>query len=1722
MSDTDLELAIRLTTEGGKIVVKDLEQINQTTKKTNQTLINTRKGGEAARQGFDRASAGAEKLSRKSSQTSTELEGMIRNAQLMVTGYLSIAGAMNAINRADNFNVLTQRIKTATQDTGDFVDVNRDLYDITQANRSNLESTVEMFQRMATARVELEATNAEMLEFTDAIQELGVIGGTATENIKAGQTQLAQMLSSNVARAEEFNSLLENIPEVANRIAKGLGVSVGQLRLMMLDGQLLSKDVFNAILSQSEDIHRNFAKIELSIASTKVQAGNAINKSLAQLDDVYQVTDLIAATLADMAVMLDDMNVEQLQELVALITAVAGSVTAALVIKKLNLDLYAMGAAGMTASQGLMTKIAAMRTSTVTTNVYGQVIQNTTAKISAQTVATRALAVATKSLLSPIGLAVTAGYLLYEAFSPDEIDQQVTALGQLEQALGRAAKKIDEMTLAEQKATAAEYDKLIQAKTAEITALQQAVESNMQRGIRSGSDSAMFLAESQAQEVLQQQQALENLKNAYSDLQGAIFDAGMEQIKWNVRIKDGKEVSEKKTVVTKKELTANQKLIASLGQQLQLTSLSSKQKLLYSNLSKLSADATTDEIAAVTALTEAMLQQQTLLSDSKYYDDMLNGASTISDTWSSAGNVIIETFGTIGQQIEKLSKQQAKYAEQQKKIAEDKKLYADNPEMLAKVEAAEQSLAQNRTTAHLASYGAIAGAASQMFSKQSKGREALHRLEMGFMAAEMVLSIEKSILNATESITNAGTSGDPYTAPARVLAMAALMAGVLGAAGIGFSSGAGGGNTAADRQSSQGTGTVFGDSDAVSNSVLNSFERAEELELKKYAELQQMNASLNSLNRNITQLAVGLIGSFGTFDEDNYGGQLGTVKTGTGNVWLDDNGLLSSLDPTGIVSGIVGSFSKTKKSLIDSGISIVGQTLGEIIESGLVDAQAYFDIKTKKSSWWGLKSSSKTGTEYENLDTSFGISLALIFKDIANSTNEAIDILGLEIAKETQNFRASIFDLAYGEDKYKNTEFSHLDEYFDAFTNGLTDGATRSLENFKINIPKMSFKDMTGDEIEQALQAMVSQQADLMVQYMVPQIAKYQQVGEGLYETLVRVAQEQAIFNGAVEAMGHQLSRFGDISKEVQTDIAQSIIGLMGGLENFREYTNTYYNEFLTDEEQFTYLENQLSSLFSGLEQTLPTTRDEFKLLLTGIDLTTEAGQSLYASLMGMVGSLDQYYDQLEKNLEQTEKAAKAELELAEARADFTQSFAEQIARMDMTPVQEQLLNLQQEFDDYRAEAEALGADTALLEELYAKKRQAIVDDALANINNTYQRSVDQLVADSDRLKQSFATLGASLSNSILAIRRQGSNWNEVGYQSGQIANFTDLIGQGSIEDQITNISNLEQAYNDKYNAELNKLNAARDAAQAAYDNQVAQINDRYQLELDAYNSIRQVIESLKQAADDLLLSDFSPLTNQQRFDEAQSQFNSILARANAGDADAISQLSNAGGNYLKEAQSFYASSDQFTAIFDRVYDAYNTIGNQQVSAPGKPIAPPVPAAISKHNEAVETLQQSTIEKLLELKELTAELEAQSESEFDLAMVALNEQLANDTALLQAELVSQTSAIQATNNILAQQNAILDVIAAKTNSQPIIKITTPFIHPPKPTENTNDAMLAEMKAMNSANKKQLQLMEQRAIQAEEHSKQSQTELNALKKSIIDGNTTIERQFDELEKLQRHA
>ncbi|MEW8494235.1 MAG: tape measure protein [Candidatus Thiodiazotropha taylori] len=257
---------------------------------------------------IDKASKSSDKLDKSLEKTSkkADLTGKaMKKAGAMAAAYFSGQAVLGAIKAADSWDVLQQRIETATKATGDYIMVSEELYRITRENGAAMEGSVSLFQSISRTRKELNASNSDVLVLTDSIQKLGVIGGSSTTAMQAGMMQFSQMMAGGVARAEEMNSLFENLPEVAARIAHGMEMTQGELRQAVLAGEVLSKDVFDALLKQAPTISAEFEEIPTSLSRGWGTLTTSFDHFLGQLNDATGLTGWMAKQMEDVAYWLD-------------------------------------------------------------------------------------------------------------------------------------------------------------------------------------------------------------------------------------------------------------------------------------------------------------------------------------------------------------------------------------------------------------------------------------------------------------------------------------------------------------------------------------------------------------------------------------------------------------------------------------------------------------------------------------------------------------------------------------------------------------------------------------------------------------------------------------------------------------------------------------------------------------------------------------------------------------------------------------------------------------------------------------------------------------------------------------------------------------------------------------------------------------------------------------------------------------------------------------------------------------------------------------------------------------------------------------------------------------------------------------------------------------------------------------------------------------------------
>ncbi|MDW9463711.1 tape measure protein [Sinorhizobium meliloti] len=146
-------------------------------------------------------------------------------------------------------------------------------------NGAPIETLASLYGKAAQAQKELGVTSAELLTFTNNVALALRVAGTDATAASGALLQLGQALGSGKVQAEEFNSILEGAPTIAQAAAAGLkeaGGSVSQLKQLVVDGAISSEAFFRAFEAGSVILEEKAANATFTISQATTNLWTAL------------------------------------------------------------------------------------------------------------------------------------------------------------------------------------------------------------------------------------------------------------------------------------------------------------------------------------------------------------------------------------------------------------------------------------------------------------------------------------------------------------------------------------------------------------------------------------------------------------------------------------------------------------------------------------------------------------------------------------------------------------------------------------------------------------------------------------------------------------------------------------------------------------------------------------------------------------------------------------------------------------------------------------------------------------------------------------------------------------------------------------------------------------------------------------------------------------------------------------------------------------------------------------------------------------------------------------------------------------------------------------------------------------------------------------------------------------------------------------------------------
>lgn len=228
----------------------------------------------------------------KTASSTGKLETGLNKVGAAIAAYFTLEAAKKVIGIADAFTVLQARIARLSPDIDTAKQTFSELINIAQTTGASVADTARLWESLTASLKDMGATNPQILQLTETLQKIGTIGGSSATEMSLALRQFGQSISAGIVRAEEFNSIVENMPELARQIAKGMGIPFNELRQQMLAGKITAEDALQAIQAQASTVSAEFDKMPVSVE----RAANAFETELSRA--IYQLDKTIGFTHA--------------------------------------------------------------------------------------------------------------------------------------------------------------------------------------------------------------------------------------------------------------------------------------------------------------------------------------------------------------------------------------------------------------------------------------------------------------------------------------------------------------------------------------------------------------------------------------------------------------------------------------------------------------------------------------------------------------------------------------------------------------------------------------------------------------------------------------------------------------------------------------------------------------------------------------------------------------------------------------------------------------------------------------------------------------------------------------------------------------------------------------------------------------------------------------------------------------------------------------------------------------------------------------------------------------------------------------------------------------------------------------------------------------------------------------------------------------------------------
>lgn len=236
------------------------------------------------------ASGAADNFNNSLNRTSSGAGFLNSNLGKLVGTVASVTTALKAMNITDEFVNTNARISLINDGLQTQAELQEKIFQSANRAKGTYTDMAGAISRMGLLAGEAFGSNDELIAFTELIQKSFKVSGAGQGEQSAAMLQLSQAMGAGKLQGDEFNSIMENAPMIAQAIAEYTGKSKGELKEMSSEGLITADIIKNAMFNMSDEINSKFESMPTTFGDiwNKIKNGGlkAFNDVMMKINDI--------------------------------------------------------------------------------------------------------------------------------------------------------------------------------------------------------------------------------------------------------------------------------------------------------------------------------------------------------------------------------------------------------------------------------------------------------------------------------------------------------------------------------------------------------------------------------------------------------------------------------------------------------------------------------------------------------------------------------------------------------------------------------------------------------------------------------------------------------------------------------------------------------------------------------------------------------------------------------------------------------------------------------------------------------------------------------------------------------------------------------------------------------------------------------------------------------------------------------------------------------------------------------------------------------------------------------------------------------------------------------------------------------------------------------------------------------------------------------------------